>query len=136
MISSGRFLPDDLFWTIFLGSHGLSSPGNRPSRLPFFLWTLEPAAQKLEQKVSDDCGPGGDGEVAKGENIYQCGDQTATAAEAGALELAHQKIRVKKEDDESDFDYRSPEVFVHGLNFVANHFKPFGPWARCYPISK
>jgi hypothetical protein len=61
-------------------------------------------SQILENKISGQCRENGNGEICDCENILERKDQTFAVRAVGTLELSHQKIRIKQESYEPDFD--------------------------------
>ena len=69
---------------------------------------LEFLAEMVKDDVGDQSGNYGDTEIRGGENIVQ-GEGEGFAGAVGASEFAHQEIGIEEEDDEADFNDRSPE---------------------------
>jgi hypothetical protein len=69
---------------------------------------LEFLAQVFEDKIADQCGDNGDGEVGNSEDVDQSHCQSL-AVTVGGGELAHQQIGIEEKDDKAGFDDRTPE---------------------------
>ena len=75
--------------------------------------SLQFLSKKLKQEISDDCGDGRDFQVGGRKDIVNGPHKASLPSHTRALEFSHQKIGVKKEDDESDLNRRSPDMSLH-----------------------
>ena len=75
---------------------------------------LEPGPEKFKEEVADQGGYRGNFKIRGGKDIADRPGETSSLAHAGALEFSHQKIGIKQEHDEGDFDQGPPGIFWHG----------------------
>ena len=69
---------------------------------------LGASAEVFEDDVADGGGNDGDGEVLDGEDVIE-GDGEGFAGSVGVVELAHEEVGIKEEDDERDLDDRAAD---------------------------
>jgi hypothetical protein len=75
---------------------------------------LESFSKELEKNVTDQPGDCGDHKIRRREDICHRPSQPLLLTQSRALKFSHEKIGIKKEDDEADLDHRSPNVLFHG----------------------
>jgi hypothetical protein len=69
--------------------------------------------QTLHQHVTDQRSDNGNDKIFPGEDVTQIPYQALVVPAGGAFHLTHQKVGIKQENDESDFDYGSPNTILH-----------------------
>jgi hypothetical protein len=75
---------------------------------------LEPGSEKFKEEVADESGYGGNFKIRGGKDVADRPGDASLPAHTGALKFSHQKIGIKQEHNEGDFDQGSPGVFLHG----------------------
>ena len=81
---------------------------------------LQPVRKEVEEQVSYEAEHDRDGEVRSGTYVAKRPPETVLMAESGTGEFAHEEVRVKQKDDETDLDEgleeylsRSALLFLH-----------------------
>ena len=76
-----------------------------------WLRSLQFVSKKFNKHITNERGYYSDLKIGHRKNIFNGPKQALAPGYTGTLKFPHQKIGIKKEDDETGFDCRPPNVF-------------------------
>src|SRR5579864_1741325 len=75
---------------------------------------LKLLSQKFKKDVTHEGSDRGNFKIGHRNHISNSPNYALPLRDPRALKFSHQEIGIKQEDDKRHFDYRSPDVFLHG----------------------